>query len=277
MRMHPLLFFIVIGLAPSAIFGAANYLFNRVQHTPTEGEQGEFFERYEVPWVNGLLYPVAVFAVVGFAWPVITCVAQIGKRRAIDATILPKLRRRALWVGDFAGWVGMALWIVSGAAFPGLHRLHFGQESFYDTRKFAEFIISQIATGWISSTLTFFLITGMFVRVFYPVLVRPEQSSSDEVSELARLSRRCTICLALTFVSMFAALGLIALPGSVTPTTQIWHIILPIVGAFGSGWAFWMLQLIRADLTALESAIDPQHDAGTLGADTVGSSLSGTR
>lgn len=186
--MRPLFYFIVVGLAPSAIFGFLNYLFNRGQNTPIAGATGEFFERVEVRWVNGLLYPIAVFFVVLFAWPVLTAVAQTVRGSRLDAVQLPKLRRRSLYVGNCAAWIGMALWIASGIIFPGWLKLHFGAEDdFYSSEKYASFILSQTATGWISSTLTFFLITGFFVRAFYPVLVRPEQSNSDEVADLMRL------------------------------------------------------------------------------------------
>ena len=246
---HPLLFFVLIGLMPSAVFGIANFLFNQGgNHTPLEGDAvGDYFMHIEVPCVNGLLYPIAVLSVVMFAWPVLTTVSKIGKGRRIDASILPGIVSSAPCVGDFAAWMGMSLWIISGIIFPGWLNLHFGGKSFYDTEKYAQFLISQIASGWISSTLTFFLITGIFVRAFYPALIRPEQSGADEVVHINRLERRCIYGLALTFTAMFFALGLmIALPGTATTAEKYWRVILPIVGFFGSIWSFWMLQLIRS-------------------------------
>lgn len=78
----------------------------------------------------------------------------------------------------------------------------------------------------------------------------------------------------LTLIGFFISLGLTAMPNT---ATTLWRVSLVVVGAFGSLWAFWMLQVIRTDLAALASAMDPQHDSGTLGSETVSSSLSGTR
>src|SRR5262249_7970117 len=162
-------------------FGGANVAFNKGKLTPREqdGVQQDYFDHYEIPTVNGLLYPTAVIAVVAFACPVIISVYRIVNSKSIDSLNLSSVRRRALWIGDFAGWVGMALWVVSGIVFPLWHRMQFGDESFYSGTMFAKFLTSQIVTGWISSTLTFFLITGMFVRDYFPVLVRPEQSTAE--------------------------------------------------------------------------------------------------
>ena len=44
----------------------------------------------------------------------------------------------------------------------------------------------------------------MFVRAFYPVLVRPEQSHAEEVNDLVRLGNRCSVAVYLTvFAAVF--------------------------------------------------------------------------
>src|SRR5262249_15354394 len=208
-----------------------------------------------------------------FAWPVLAAVGSAGSGKPIEAATTPKLRRRALRVGDFAAWMGMSLWIISGIAFPAGQFIKFGITE-VDPLDFAKFLASQVVTGWISSTLTFFLLTFIFVRSFYPVLVRPEETHSDEVEHLVSLDRRCGWCFALTIVATFLALVLMAL---LTTTSLGWRIGLPVIGGICSLAAYWMSQLIRTDLAALAVAIDPQGEASALSSDTVSSMWTGTR
>jgi serine/threonine protein kinase len=283
LRRWPFWFFVAVGVMPSLIFSTLNLQFNSKEFIPQSDSIqdkaiSDFFWHVEVPVVNAAAFPIAIFLVFRFAWPVLVAVGTVGAGKPLPSDELSKLRRRALWVGDFAGWFGLSLWLVSGIVFPLWQNLHFGDIQGVGLKQYGNFLASQIVCGWISSTLTFFLITFMFVRAFYPVLVRPEQSHPDEVNDLTRIERRCTFCFYLTFTAPFIALVLLGVFGIQTKIdAKVWQIGLPIIGFACSFFAFRMLQAIRADLVALSVAIDPAGDATSVSTDTVDTLWTGTR
>ncbi len=144
--------------------------------------------------------------------------------------------------------------------------------------QYGNFLASQIACGWISSTLTFFLMTFMFVRAFYPVLVKPDQQQSDDANYLIRLNTRCLVCFALTFSAPFFALFLLAFHGMKQEGAQkVWMIVLTLIGFGVSIGTFFIMQMIRTDVEALAVAVDPSRDATSVTTDTVDSIWTGTR
>ncbi|HEY2882506.1 MAG TPA: hypothetical protein VGJ15_08735, partial [Pirellulales bacterium] len=151
--------------------------------------------------------------------------------------------------------------------FPTWLRMHFGDVEGAGTQVFTDFIASQIASGWISSTITFFLITVLFVHNYYPVLVRPEQNAVDEVTDLQHLERRCGWCFYLAVAAPFLALGL-AVPSLASDPK--WMFGLTGIGFVCCAVSFKMLQVIRSDLANLALALDPEreiaaHDASNTG------------
>src|SRR5262249_18226068 len=194
LRRWPFWFFVGVGLLPSVVFSTLNLLFNSKEFIPPADSSSHiaisnFFWNVEVVVVNAVAFPIAIFLVFYFAWSVLVAVGKVGSGQSIDSADLVTLRHRALWIGDYAAWLGMALWVISGITFPLWQHLHFGTIEDVGLRQYGNFLASQIACGWISSSLTFFLITFMFVRAFYPVLVRPEQAHGEEVEQLMALQR----------------------------------------------------------------------------------------
>ena len=170
----------------------------------------------------------------------------------------------------------MGLWTITGISFPTWLYFHFGAIDGAGFPQFRNFLVSQITTGAISSTLTFFLLTYTFVKVFYPILVRPENPSTDDVTDLARLERRSNIAFYLAVIAAFASLLLVIFFGA--DDMRTWMAILTGIGFACCALAFFLLQGIRTDLNTLCTVVDPQHESGSLGGgDTVGSFFSGTR
>jgi serine/threonine protein kinase len=282
MQRRPFWFFVALGLVPSAFFSVANLKFNSKEFIPKESAIDDFFSYVEVPAVNAVSFSLAIAVVFGFAWPVLVAVRNLVNSYPVDISSLAGVRKRALWVGDCAGWFGMSLWVISGIVFPGWLNLKFSGQEGVGPQLFINFILSQIACGGISSTLTFFLLTNMCVRAFYPVLIRPEQSCPEEVEHLVRLERRCGWGFGMagffTFFA-FALLGfLIVSQNTLSDTVKWWMFALSGIGAISCLFAWRMLQRIRADLSALAIAVDPTHESPTAaGTDTVESFWTGTR
>ena len=282
LRRWPFWFFVVIGLAPSVIFSTLNLAFNSGEiilpaDTPEHTAVSNFFWKVEVSAVNGVSFPIAIILVISFAWPVLTAVGKLGSGQKIESEELARRRGRALWVGDFAAWMGMSLWIISGFVFPFWLDMHFGDAADIGFQQYRGFMASQIACGLISSTLTFFLLTFMFVRAFYPVLVRPEQAHGEEVDDLVRLQRRCEWCFYLTVSAPFIAVAVLAFFGTKAALEQAWMGALAIIGVVVCVLAFRLLQALRIDVSALAMAIDPSRDAGSIGSESVDSLWTASR
>jgi len=283
LRRWPFWFFVCVGLMPSVFFSVMNLQFNSREFipppdSPTNEAIHNFFWNVEVPVVNAVSFPVAIFLVFYVAWPVLVAVGRVGSGKQMPSEDLSRLRRRALWVGDSAAWLGMALWVISGIVFPLWQNLHFGEIHGVGMVQYGNFLASQIACGWISSTLTFFLMTFMFVRAFYPVLVKPDQQHSDDADHLLRLNTRCLVCFAMTFSAPFFALFLLAFHGMKQEGAQkVWMIVLTLIGFGVSIGTFFIMQMIRTDVEALALAVDPGRDATSVSTDTVDSIWTGTR
>jgi serine/threonine protein kinase len=277
-RRWPFWFFVALGLVPSAVFAVLNLNFNVLQNKVLAPDSPElaFFQNVEVPVVNGTAFPIAVALVVGFAWPVLIAVGRVGGGRKVDSDQLALCRRRALWVGDSAAWIGLSLWVISGVVFPLWMNLHFGETKL----GFLNFLASQIICGWISSTLTFYLLTAMFIRAFYPVLIQPERANQDEVEPIMRLETRCERCLILTVLAPIVALGLwVAFSGNSTQndTQRYWMIALAFFGGGVSWVAFRLLKIIKEDLRALRMTVDPTGESSSVMTETSDSFWSGSR
>jgi hypothetical protein len=261
----PFLFFVLVGLIPSVAFSMLNLEFNSREMIPTDPEDPihQFFWNVQVPTINGVAFPIAVAVVFYFAWPVLRTVRHVKLSKPTDPAEFPRLRRRALWVGDCAAGLGMLLWIISGIAFPFWLHMHFGDGAI-QFQQYRNFLASQIICGLISSTLTFYLLTFMFVRGFYPMLIRPEQPQADEVNDLARLERRSSRYVYLAFTSPLFAVMLLAFSGT---KVQYATGVLAGVGVVVCIIAWNLAQTIRGDLAALAVALDPTHESIAGGGD----------
>jgi hypothetical protein len=285
MQRWPFWFFVAQGLVPSALFSIGNLEFNSRNFIEREGidpRLGVYFNNVEVLPVNIVSFGLAITVVFRFAWPVLLAVRNLVHRKPVDPESLPAIRRRALWIGDCAGWFGMSLWVLSGIVFPGWLNLRFGSHPQIDSQLYINFIASQIACGGISSTLTFFLLTYMCVRAFYPVLIVPGQSCPEEVENLVRLERRCNRTLILAgFFAFFAMLLLAFWMTSVKPletSVQLWMMGLSGIGAASCYFAYLALQKIRGDLQYIAIALDPGRESQmSSSTESVDSFWTGTR
>jgi eukaryotic-like serine/threonine-protein kinase len=279
----PFVPFVIFGLIPSAVLSYANLKFNGIaimEQTKSNPAVIDCFNNAQVPIINGVSFPIAVILVLRFAWPPLIAARRIGKGATIGSSEAALARRRCLWVGDYAAWVGMALWIISGVAFPLWLQLRFGAGDGIGLRLYQGFLASQIACGWISSTLTFFLLTFMFIHAFYPLLIRPEEQRPEDVEKLYRLDRRSSRYIYLAVCAPFFALTMLTLSGvsgQAAAYQNFWLFMLSLIGALTCGISFYLLQIIRADLAALAVAIDPSRDSSTVGTESVDSLWTGTR
>ncbi len=157
----------------------------------------------------------------------------------------------------------MGLWIVTGLTFPTWLHLHFGSIEGAGIHEFESFLASQIACGGISSTITFFLINLLMVRVYFPVLLRNDLGDGAEGKQLLRSAPFEHLLLSHCHrVVRYADFGVGVIISSISgDLVKAWMGILSVIGFVSCFASFKLLQVIRYDLEALAIAIDPAHES----------------
>ena len=119
--------------------------------------------------------------------------------------------------------------------------------------------VSQLLCGLIGATLTFFLMTMVCVRSFYPYLLRPDSIVPEDIDALRMLGRRVWVQFGLSIsVPIVATLVLVL---SHPPGDLRWaQILIGAIGLANFGFAFWMLREIQSDIEALATAVGPPRD-----------------
>ncbi len=110
LRRWPFWFFVGVGLMPSVFFSVMNLQFNSREFipppdSPTNEAIHNFFWNVEVPVVNAVSFPVAIFLVFYVAWPVLVAVGRVGSGKQMPSEDLSRLRRRRCgWAIRPRGW-----------------------------------------------------------------------------------------------------------------------------------------------------------------------------
>jgi hypothetical protein len=176
--------------------------------------------------------------------------------QAIGAEELFKARRRALSIGDWVAWVSAIEWTLSGVVFPLWLRLATVpvKEPYY-----LHFLISQALCGLIAASLSFFVVSFLSARAFYPALVDPQDRDPEALARLRGLAQRTGVYFVLTvaayFLSTFAVLWL-----ANSTDDQIAIGVLGVIGFPTFILAYWLSSAIRRDLETLAIVALPPHD-----------------
>jgi serine/threonine protein kinase len=250
---------VLLGVAPNALASGFNIRYNWTEiihelDTPAQ----EVFQNIQLAVVNVTAYTVGLTLAVVLAWPVLNAVKALAHGRDVGSDRLPALRNRCLWLGDYVAWIGIALWIVSGAVFPIW--LQTGTpDAQLKPHHYAHFITSQGLCGVIAATGVFFLLTSLAVRVYYPLLLRPDLGNPSETAGLAALSRRTSVYFAVAMSVPFLALIPLAFVDLQMP---IVFVVLGLYGVASFALLFWLWRKIQQDLQALAVALNPEVGYG---------------
>jgi hypothetical protein len=206
-------------------------------------------------WVNSILFPLGIVAVVWFAWPI----AQ-GLRRAAAGNLVvpPELRlarQRSIFLGHWIAAVGLVLWLIAGIAFPvGIDRI-----AGIPPGGYLHFLLSMFTCGVISCCFPFLATTWLTLRVFLPALLASAAPEAGEQRRLTALSRHATVYLGMTVVVPLLGL-LLAIWGG--RDVREYTTILIVASGLGFLAAWFMHQRIRTDLAALSVATRPGERFG---------------
>ena len=274
MQRHALLFLVLAGIIPHAIPSVFNTIFNGfqiVKEMPDSIQQN--FWHLQVPVVNGVCYCLGAGLGISLVLPVLIAARRLRRGQSPDVKRLSVLRRRSLWIGDYVAWIGYFLWFGSGVAFT-LWLAIVGGWAPERAKLFYDFFVSQLVCGLIASSQTFFLLTCVSLRALHPLLVSPDQSDADELTDLSRLDRRSVWYLGVAVAAPFVAFLVLIL----TKHTEGGNAIgLFVIGLACSVVSYGLWRTIQQDVAALFAALDPFRRGGHGGMESTDSFLTTSR
>ena len=264
---------VLAGVLPNAVASAMSIAYNAWQIIGNIGDEASdvFFDQVRI--VNPIAYLAAIGLLLSLAMPIVRAVRARTFGLALDAEDLQKARRRALSIGEWVAWVSAFEWTLSGVVFPLWLRLKmFSIES----RHYLHFFISEALCGLIAASMSFFVVSFLATRAFYPALVDPQGRDPTALAQLRGLAQRTGIYFVLTvaayFLSTFAVLWL-----ANSTTDRLAVGLLGLIGFPVFMLAYWLTSAIRRDLESLAIVAAPAHDGPGLSSELTDSSWSISR
>lgn len=255
-RRWPVTTLVIAGLLANLVMSGLNILYNwtMIIEPLSRDSQLNIVELFKqaMMFVNSVAFPVGVMWVLYKFFPVVRAVRTLSSGKPIDTSNVVGLRERSLKLGDYAALVSTLEWAVSGFIFSTWLKL--------PPNDFLHFLTSQVLCGLIAATLTFFCVTHVTVRMFYPWLVQSKPPEAEEAGQLQALGRRLWIyfggAVSVPFLSIF--------PLILLDSHRIAVGVLAAVGLAAFALAFRLDRDIRSDLGALTLVVNPGGE--TLGA-----------
>lgn len=284
-RKWPLTALLIGALIPNIIVSIPNIFYNEgqiVQQIKKDVASDKvdvlgIFKK-QILVVNPLVYGVGIAVCVALGWIAIRSVRAVYRGESLEPAELVRARLRCLRMGGIISTTTIALWIFSGLVFPIWLRIEVGDK--VNLGLMSHFLLSQILSGLMAATATYFLVTFIATRSLYPLLVRPETSDPRDGKALVFLARRsvvtCIVAIAVPFICMMVAAAgqSAAAPGE---GAAIVFGGLSVLGLICSGVCFWLMREILGDLSTLAAAVSPEISLASSNSDTFGSFWSQTR
>jgi serine/threonine protein kinase len=264
-KRHPYVAMFPVNLPAFAVAGFFNFWYNWTYFIePLRSEDFERAFKALIPYVNGTLYPLGVVLFLLSTVPVARALARIRRGETLDADVLRKARRRAMTLGHYVAFIGLALWIIAGFWFPTGMWVEVGE---IPKGGYSHFLLAMLACGIISACFPFLATTWLTVRVFFPALLANSAPEPREQRQLTSLMQWAGRYLAISTVApaMIAILLLMVSDDQNPhkPDSRLAIGILIAASILGFGLAYVVYQRIRADLTALSIATRPMDMSGT--------------
>jgi serine/threonine protein kinase len=260
-RRFPILALFPINLPPFLLASWFNLRYNHdafISHQSDKIKQE--FDKLVVP-INFTLFPLAIFLVLAFAWPVARALHRINGNKPCTPDQLRRARSRSITLGYWIASVGIFLWVVAGIAFP----VGIDWQTDFPQSGYIHFFLSMLTCGLISCSFPFLATTWLTLRVFFPALLGSTTPEPGEQRRLAALSRSASAFLGLTVVVPLLGL-LLAIWGG--RDSREYATILIVASVVGFIAAYFMYHRIRTDLVALSVATRPGDMLGS-GTDSV--------
>jgi serine/threonine protein kinase len=262
----PMLAVVIAGVPPNALLSWLNIRYNESAIVKMFGVQDveELFQSRQVFIVNMIAYPLGTFCMVYFFWPVWMALRRVSRGESLTPEQWEVAGRRCLRLGQIGWRVSLALWLTTSLIFPTWLKLA-NPSIAVAPQDFVHFITSQAFCGLIASSLTYFFITYLAVRSFYPRLIPPNLDDPLAAEQLSAAARPVMVNFGLLAVLPVASLSvgfLLHAWGAPALESMNKHQSVPIsfgiLGLIGmAGFLLcWLLgQTIRGDLAALRPAV----------------------
>jgi len=191
----PIMTIILVGLAPNALAGYFNLIYNRSRIEQGVAEQVfseavlHRFDNVQL-WVNGIAFPLGIL---GGLWVVTRARRLMRGEQPAEAK---QAAGQVLFIGLFISLLTLVLWTIAGVIFP--IAINWGLELNGAVAFYSHFVVSLVLCGIVAMAYPYFLLTTLAVRSFFPALVRGGIVAGPRWNHLQRLRRLNKVFLALT-------------------------------------------------------------------------------
>lgn len=267
-RRHPFLAVCACVMLPNVVLGLFNYFSNQrllldIYSSPDRIAQqsalATAFERTAIV-VNAVAFPLGMLFAWMFTRPIVVAMGLAkGSRSSLSEAIgrfdRSAVRRKTLWLGDAAAWIGVMEWLLAGIAFPIGIWLQIGSLAPEVPWLFMQ---SPIACGLVAAAYPFFLSSLLALRVFYPAqipLSLGDAGLPQDEEALHSLASRSGFYLLIAGGVPLVTLGLLVILHRSTDRLSL--ALLTAAGLSGLLFASWARQAIHSDSEAIIAAGRP--------------------
>lgn len=242
-------------LVPSGLAGIYNWIYNHnlLKHEPNADQLLPVFYT-TANWVNAVAFPIGIGIGVYMTARVVNGVKAAHANRKRPREVDAARRIDCLRLGERSSLICLALWVISGLAYPIALHLAVG-----DVRPqvYALFIGSLTICGLIAASYPFFLVTYSCVRRLYPTYLQCGVCDESDVRELQRLQQRLPLYFGGVFtVPLLAIIGLLAAARLDQGTQETTTTFVVAFGGIAAGIPTYALfRKLSANLAALSRVV----------------------
>lgn len=228
-------------LLPNIAAGLFNYFYNDQQIIQQHNEPTDeiFIDGIEPAFeqlsttVNLIAFPLGGLLAIYYGWPVARAILRA--KRGGEATAEEIDQTFALC--HRGAWLGGGLWGVASLVFPLVLSTWYPQ---FPSSEAAHFCLSLLICGGVAAVYPYFLLTTLFVAVYYPRLVRTSMTDPDFDRRGERLRRYGELYLYAAAVIPLLSIVLLA---SREPTLMsrymiCWSVLATLLGLFAAFRAY---------------------------------------
>lgn len=231
---------VIAGLAPNALAGLFNLIYNRTRIRGHFPDLLPWFEKVQVV-INSLAFPTGVLVGV---W----LIRMMGKYLVRDNPQLAREGgRQVLLFGWFVSRLTLALWSFSGLLFP--IAMNLGGKITNPVGFYSHFFMSLALCGIAAAVFPYYLLTALAVRVYFPGIIRNGLVPGPRWQDLEQILRLNRLHLALTAIVPMLGVLLVAAAGTDNRATLM---IVSGVGILGFAGIYVLERYIDRNLDALE-------------------------
>jgi serine/threonine protein kinase len=255
-RRFPLAVLVVAGLLPNVLMSVLSIWYNKRMIINKLSEQAQHIFDVQLWGVNSVAYALGFGWFLWKVWHLLADLSIIARDKKPDSQRLPADRQVCLQMGALGAKLTGALWLASGFVFPSWIQLEEGANSNIEANHYIHFIASQLICGLMAATLTYFFVTTVAGRLFYPLLIGTQAPRPEESRQLTQVERRTSLYFLVACMTPLVSV----FPIIAAKSGQEYIAALGVLGLIATGLAFWLMGVIRSDLEALKIVIHPSGD-----------------